>query len=176
MPRRPYTPRELDVMSVLWDLGSSTVAGVKERLVDPVAYTTVLSFLQTLDKKGLVRHEVEWRAYRYYPTLDRRTAGRRELDRLLKKVFKGSPQLLLVQLLSDFPMNAEQLQDIHDLIGAQKPCREPGRPAELAAVVGAERFLAEITTTANLQHPCRYHISDASILNQEGSDRVRTHG
>ena len=87
-----------------------------ERLADPIAYTTVLSFLQTLEKKGHARHEVEGRAYRYYPTLDRRTAGGRELGRLLKKVFKGSPELLLVQLISDFPMNEEQLRHARALV------------------------------------------------------------
>ena len=106
-------------MSILWDLGSSTVAGVRERIAESVAYTTVLSLLQTLDKKGLVRHEVEGRAYRYYPTLDRRTVGGRELGRLLKKVFKGSPELLLVQLISDFAMNAEQLRRARELIDAR---------------------------------------------------------
>ena len=103
-------------MSVLWDLGSSTVAGVKERMVDPVAYTTVLTLLRNLEEKGYARHEAEGRAYRYYPTLDWRTAGGHELGRLLKKIFKGSTELLFVQLISDFPMGEEQLRRTRELI------------------------------------------------------------
>ncbi len=116
MPPESFTPRELDVMSILWDLGSATVAEVRERMVDSLAYTTVLSALQTLEEKGYVRHEAEGRAYRYHPTVDWQTAGGRELGRLLKKIFKGSPELLLVELVSDRRMDEEQLRRIRQLV------------------------------------------------------------
>ena len=70
-----FTDRELDVMAVLWDLGSGTVAEVQERLVDDLAYTTVLTILRTLEEKGRVRHEEEGRAYRYYALVGREEAG-----------------------------------------------------------------------------------------------------
>jgi predicted transcriptional regulator len=111
-----FTPREMDVMSVLWGLGSATVAEVKERISDPLAYTTVLSVLQTLEEKGYVRHEGEGRAYRYFPLVDWQTAGGSELRRLLRKVFKGSPELLLVQLVEDEALSPEQLRRIQDLV------------------------------------------------------------
>ena len=116
MPPDAFPPRELDVMSILWDLGSATVAEVKERMSDPLAYTTVLSALQTLEEKGYVRHEEDGRAYRYHPTVDWKTAGGRELGRLLKKIFKGSPELLLVELVSDRRMDQEQLRRIRALV------------------------------------------------------------
>ena len=111
-----FTPREMDVMSVLWSLGSATVAEVKDKISDPLAYTTVLSVLQTLEEKGYVRHEGEGRAYRYFPLVDWRTAGGSELRRLMRKVFKGSPELLLVQLVEDEALSAEQLRRIQDLV------------------------------------------------------------
>jgi predicted transcriptional regulator len=111
-----FTPREMDVMSVLWSLGSATVAEVKEKITDPLAYTTVLSVLQTLEEKGYVRHEGEGRAYRYFPLVDWRTAGGSELRRIMRKVFKGSPELLLVQLVQDEALSAEQLRRIQDLV------------------------------------------------------------
>lgn len=119
-----FTPREMDVMSVLWSLGSATVAEVKERISDPLAYTTVLSVLQTLEEKGYVRHEGEGRAYRYFPLVDWRTAGGSELRRLLRKVFKGSPELLLVQLVQDESLSAEQLRRIQDLLEERLASRE----------------------------------------------------
>lgn len=106
----------MDVMSVLWDLGSATVAEVRERLADPLAYTTVLSALQTLEEKGHVGHEEDGRAYRYHPLVDWKTAGRGELRRLLAKVFKDSPELLLVQLVSDRDLDAPALQRIRRLL------------------------------------------------------------
>ena len=54
-----FTPREMDIMSILWDVGSGTVAEVRERLADPLAYTSVLSALRTLEEKGLVDHVEE---------------------------------------------------------------------------------------------------------------------
>ena len=116
MSPRDFTPREMDVMSVLWDLGSATVAEVRERLADPLAYTTVLSALQTLEEKGHVGHEEDGRAYRYRPLVDWKTAGRGELRRLLTKVFKDSPELLLVQLVSDRDLDAPALQRIRRLL------------------------------------------------------------
>jgi predicted transcriptional regulator len=101
MTERIFTPRELDVMSVLWELGSGTVAEVRERLTDELAYTTVLSVLQTLAEKGYVGHEEEGRAYRWHPAISRDTAGRGEVRRLVKKVFGGSPELLMAHLVDD---------------------------------------------------------------------------
>ncbi len=116
MPPDTFTRRELDVMSILWDLGSATVAEVQPRLSDPLAYTTVLSVLRTLAEKGYVRHEPEGRAYRYYALVDWRAAGRRELRRLVTKVFKGSPELLLVQLVSDRGMDERELRRLRQLV------------------------------------------------------------
>jgi predicted transcriptional regulator len=109
----------MDVMSILWDLGSATVGEVQERFPARLAYTTLLSLMRTLEQKGYVRHEEEGRAYRYYPTVDWRSAGRGELRRLLQKVFKGSPELLLVQLVSDRSLNADQLRAIRELVDSR---------------------------------------------------------
>lgn len=115
MTERIFTPRELDVMSVLWELGSATVAEVRERLADELAYTTVLSVLQTLAEKGYVGHEEEGRAYRWHPAVSRRTAGRGELRRLVEKVFGGSPELLMAQLVDD-ELDAAELARLRTLI------------------------------------------------------------
>ncbi|MDP2471223.1 MAG: BlaI/MecI/CopY family transcriptional regulator, partial [Candidatus Palauibacterales bacterium] len=60
------TPRELDIMAVLWRRESGTVNEVWESLDDDLAYSTVLTMLRTLEAKGHVRHEAEGKAYRYY--------------------------------------------------------------------------------------------------------------
>lgn len=96
-----FTDRELDVMSVLWTLGSGTVTEVRERLDDPLAYNTVLTVLRTLEAKGHVRHEGEGKAYRYFATVEREEAGTSAITRLLDKVFDGSAEALLAHLMSD---------------------------------------------------------------------------
>lgn len=111
-----FTDRELDVMSVLWDAGSATVAEVRERLADELAYTTVLTVLRTLEQKGHVAHTGEGRAHRYRPLVKREAAGRSALRRLLDKVFEGSPELLLTQLVSDKNLTDEELRRLRRLL------------------------------------------------------------
>jgi predicted transcriptional regulator len=105
-----FTDRELDVMAVLWDCGSATVAEVQERMRDELAYTTVLTILRTLEDKGHVRHEEEGRAYRYFPEVAREEAGASAVRRLVRKLFAGSPELLLTHLVAERGLTAEQLE------------------------------------------------------------------
>ena len=88
-------------MSVLWRQGSGSVAEVRRAMGDSVAYTTVLKILQILEEKGAVRHEAEGRAYRYFPLVESGEAGGSALTRILEKIFGGSAELLLTQLVSD---------------------------------------------------------------------------
>jgi predicted transcriptional regulator len=111
-----FTDRELDVMGVLWDLGSATVAEVRERLADKLAYTTVLTVLRTLEQKGHVGHAGEGRAHRYRPLVKRAAAGRNALRRLVDKVFQGSPELLMTQLVSDKHLSDEELRRLRRLL------------------------------------------------------------
>ncbi len=104
-----FTERELDIMSVLWQRGSGSVAEVRQSLGDSVGYTTVLKLLQILEEKGAVRHEEEGRAYRYFPLVERGRAGGNALTRILDKIFGGSAELLLSQLVSDREIPAEEL-------------------------------------------------------------------
>lgn len=119
-----FTDRELDVMGVLWEHGPATVAEVQEQMPDVLAYTTVLTILRTLEEKGHVRHEAEGRAYRYYPLVDRKAAGASALRRLVRKVFSGSPELLLTQLVSERGMTAKQLARMRKLLEERLDAKE----------------------------------------------------
>ncbi len=111
-----FTDRELDVMAVLWDRGDATVAEVQERLADELAYTTVLTVLRTLEEKGHVGHEEDGRAYRYHPLVEREEAGASVLARLLDRVFAGSPELLLTQLVAERDLSDEELERMRRLL------------------------------------------------------------
>src|SRR5256885_15168148 len=114
--RISFTDRELDVMSVLWDIGPATVADVRERIADELAYTTVLTVLRTLEQKGYVGHTEDGRAHRYKPLVKREVAGRTALRRLVGQVFDGSPELLLTQLVSDKNLSDEELRRLRKLL------------------------------------------------------------
>ena len=111
-----FTERELDVMDVLWEAGTATVAEVRERLADDLAYTTVLTVLRTLEEKGYVGHEEEGRAHRYFPRVERQAAGRSALSRMLRKLFKDSPEMLLTHLVSDRRVSDEELRRMRRLL------------------------------------------------------------
>jgi BlaI family penicillinase repressor len=111
-----FTERELDIMSVLWRRGSGTVSEVREELADEAGYTTVLKMLQILEEKGLVRHEVEGRAYRYQPLVQPDEAGGHALRRIVDKIFHGSAELALARLVSERPLRAEEVQRMKALL------------------------------------------------------------
>ena len=112
--------RELDVMGVLWDEGSGTVSEVRERLADELAYTTVLTILRNLEAKGLVRHEEEGKAHRYFPRVARQAARRGAIDRLVGKLFQGSTEQLLAHLVEERKIGPEELERLTTKLAARK--------------------------------------------------------
>ena len=114
-----FTDRELDVMAVLWAKGPSTVADVRANLADDLAYTTVLTILRTLEEKGYVGHEEEGRAYRYHATVERDEAQGSALDRLTRKLFAGSTELLLTHLVAGRALSDTELRRIRRLVDAR---------------------------------------------------------
>lgn len=112
--------REAELMQVLWEHGPSTVAEVQARVKDELAYTTVLTMLQKLEKKGYVSHEEEGRAHRFKAAIDQSKAQRSAVRDLAARLFKGSAALLLAQVVSDENLSDEDLKRIRRLIDARK--------------------------------------------------------
>jgi predicted transcriptional regulator len=111
-----FPPRELEVMSILWRRGSASVTEVREELEGELAYTSVLSALQTLEEKGYVRHEPEGRAYRYYPTVEAERAGGSALARIKDAIFHGSAERMFAQMVSDRKLGREELERMRRLL------------------------------------------------------------
>ena len=111
-----FTERELDIMQVLWDVGDASVAEVQERLEDDLAYNTVLTMLKVLEDKGHVTRSTEGRAHRYRSTVDRESAGRSALGRVTRKLFRGSPEALLLNLVKQPGITREEVQRMRDLL------------------------------------------------------------
>ena len=111
--------RELDVMGVLWDLGSGTVTEVRDKLPADLAYTTVLTILRNLEAKELVYHSSEGKAHRYFPQIARQAARRNAISKIVDKLFHGSPQQLIAQLVEDEKLSPDDLKRIRALLSAQ---------------------------------------------------------
>src|SRR5512132_3363998 len=111
-----FPPRELEVMSILWRPGSATVAEVRDALEESLAYTSVLSALQTLEEKGFVRHEPEGRAYRYFASVGAEKAGGSALARVRDAIFHGSAERMFAQMVSDKKLSRKELERMRELI------------------------------------------------------------
>ncbi|RDS79703.1 BlaI/MecI/CopY family transcriptional regulator [Dyella monticola] len=119
------TDREADVMQALWDHGPSLVAEVREQLSDPLAYTTVLTVLRTLEGKGYVGHEEEGRGHRYFASVKQQAARKNAVQHLTDKLFKGSTELLFSHLVSEQKLSPEQIRRMRQLLAERSDKKEP---------------------------------------------------
>src|SRR5271154_101307 len=103
------TPLELEIMQVLWDVGPCTVAEVQPKLKADLAYTTVQTMLNVLLRKNKVKRVQEGRAYRYRPAVSRERASGSALSDLVKRMFGGSSEALLMAMVDTQQISAEEL-------------------------------------------------------------------
>lgn len=129
MPRkksRVLTDHELRLMDVLWRKGNATVANVVGCLSDPpLAYSTVLTTLRTLEQKGYVAHEKYERAYLYNAAIGRDEAAMSALHYLLDRFFGGSPRSLALSLLDDSRLSDADIAEIKSKAGRNKKLMRP---------------------------------------------------
>jgi BlaI family transcriptional regulator, penicillinase repressor len=111
-----FTERESDIMAVLWEHGPSTVAEVRERLRDDLAYNTVLTMLRILEEKGYAGHEAEGRAFRFHALVEREAAAESAVRGLARRLFGGSPSLLLTELVRQRDLPEDELRRLRELI------------------------------------------------------------
>ena len=108
------TPRELEILKVLWEEGPSSVRAVFERLSvgKELAYNTVQTLLRLMEDKGLVRHTVEGRTFVYQARFTRDQSA----VRFLERVFDGAAEELVQSLLRSERIAPEELERLHALI------------------------------------------------------------
>ncbi len=111
-----FTDRELDIMEALWDLGPATVAEVQGFLDDELAYNTVLTMLKILEEKGHVTRRQEGRAHRYRPLVPREQASRSALERVTERLFGGSREAVLLELVDRRGLTEDEIRRMRDLL------------------------------------------------------------
>ena len=121
MPKSQLTRLELQIMQVLWKDGPSTVQSVQQRLPgDPLAYTTVQTMLNILQRKGKVKRKLLGKAYEYRPVLSRDKALREATSDMLDRMFGGSVEALLMSLVKSSQLDADKLAKVQKLIESQE--------------------------------------------------------
>jgi BlaI family penicillinase repressor len=116
-PPRP-TDAELEILTVLWSRGPSTVREVHESVSrrKPTQYSTVLKFMQIMAEKGLVRRNEEQRAHIYEAAQPREWTQQRLAGDLLQRAFGGSAKNLLVGALSARKASKQELSELRKML------------------------------------------------------------
>ncbi len=132
MPPKTTQPSdlELQLLSVLWENGPSTVREVLSNLPDGKnrAYTTILTVMQNLEKKGLVNRTSKGTAHVYHPTETQKETLRPVLAGLLQNVFRGRVSSVMQHLLEDTKVSDAELDEIRNLIDQRKKTNTKQKP------------------------------------------------
>ncbi|HET6936886.1 MAG TPA: BlaI/MecI/CopY family transcriptional regulator [Candidatus Angelobacter sp.] len=112
------TEAELRLMEVLWEKGPATVHQILGALPakPALAYNSVLTTIRILEKKGYVQHVKDGRAHVYMPLVGRQEASRFEIRNLLNRFFNNSHELLVLNLIEDRTINADELKRLGELL------------------------------------------------------------
>lgn len=113
------TPLELEIMNVLWDVGTANVQTVQRRLARDPAYTTVQTILNILEKKGRVKREMKDRAYMYSPAVSRKKVINQIFGDMIDRVFGGSAESLVMSLLETKHITPEKLEELNRLVNKE---------------------------------------------------------
>ena len=117
------TARELEALKVLWDRGRATVRDIYQALRpqgEELAYTTVLSLLQTMEQKGLVGRELVGKAHAYFPVVRKEATFRTLAGSFLERVFDGAVDQYLVRALESRPPSLQELEKLEKMIAEAK--------------------------------------------------------
>jgi len=131
MPHVMPTPRELQALKVLWRVQRATVRDLYHELAPDegeLAYTTVLSLLQTMEQKGLVGRESQGKAHVYFPKLARERTCQLLAGSFLDQVFDGAMGEYVCRALESRPPSYEELEELEKLIAqAKRAARKGGK-------------------------------------------------
>ena len=116
------TPLELELMKILWESGPSTVGEVLARLPEEraLAYNTVQTMLNVLDRKGKVERALRDRAYVYTPKVSRGQAVGQAVGDIVDRMFGGSPERLVLSLVETKQLTPERLARLAEMLDAAK--------------------------------------------------------
>ena len=113
---------EMQILSVLWNRGASTAREVLEAMPDGKqrAYTSILSVMQVMEKKGLLKHTNRGIAHVYSPAVTRKKIIQPFIHKVVNEVFGGKPSVMMQTLLTETPVSEAELAQIQELLDHAK--------------------------------------------------------
>ena len=107
--KETLTKLELQIMQVIWKRGTSNVSAVQEELEQQLAYTTVQTMLNILQRKGKLKRKLRGRAYEYSATVTETKALNHALRDLVDRMFGGSSEELVMSLIKSRQIDAQKI-------------------------------------------------------------------
>ena len=116
------TRQELQIMKVIWRLGTATVKDVCDIMsqTKAVAYTTILTLMGILEEKGALTHTRSGRAFLFRPILSRRQATRNQMRDVIARFFDGNPERLMGDVLENEALDPDQLESVRILLDSRQ--------------------------------------------------------
>jgi predicted transcriptional regulator len=114
--KKQLTPLELKIMQVLWSSGPSSVQAVQQRLGNDLAYTTVQTMLNVLQRKGHATRSLVGRAYEYRPLQNREVALGGAVRDLLNRMFDGSVESLVMNMVRTKQIDSAKLAELAEKV------------------------------------------------------------
>lgn len=130
------TERELQALKILWDRGEATVRDIAGSLAqrgESLAYTTILSLMQTMEQKGLVGHKAAGKTYSYFPKVRRDSTFRSLARGFLDSVFDGAMDEYLLHALQTRKLSADEIARLEKLIDQAKDQSRPRKNSKGAS-------------------------------------------
>lgn len=106
------TKLELQIMQVIWREGASTVSAVQEGLEQELAYTTVQTMLNILERKGKLKRKLRGRAFEYRATVSEAKATGHAVRDLVDRMFGGSSEELVMSLIKSRQIDAKKIAEL----------------------------------------------------------------
>ena len=106
------TKLELQIMQAIWRLGPSNVAAVQEALAQDLAYTTVQTMLNILERKGKLKRTLRGRAFEYSATVSEATASTHAVRDLVDRMFGGSSEELVMSLIKSRQIDPKKIAEL----------------------------------------------------------------
>jgi predicted transcriptional regulator len=106
------TRLELQIMQAIWKLGASSVSDVQKALPQKLAYTTVQTMLNILERKGKLKRKLRGRAFVYSATFTEARATRHAVRDLVDRMFGGSTDELVMSLIKSRQLDPKRLAEL----------------------------------------------------------------
>jgi BlaI family transcriptional regulator, penicillinase repressor len=159
------TPREAEIMHVLWEGGPAPAETIRAALADGTHDSSVRTILRILEQKGYVAHETEGKAYIYFARVLQDRAQTTAMRDLVGRFFGGSAKALIVRLMEDRELTAEQLAEIAALAQSAGEGRKETSPC----------FRSEVEEPSGFDRPMNGPVAANPVHGSAGDTQGQSH-